>query len=123
MTADLLARRFAPKGGISLRRMQIEPETGDTVRCRVDMIVDEQAVGLETSAPGAIGAMSELLHGLGAGVEIVSLYHQQDGAHIAAYLLCERDGRRCWAYGRAGTGDEATARALVSAANQLTGRA
>ncbi|MFT3660337.1 MAG: hypothetical protein QM809_02750 [Gordonia sp. (in: high G+C Gram-positive bacteria)] len=122
MTAEILTGAFAPQGAIALRQMHVEPETGDTVRCRVGLIIDQQPVDLETSAPGAIGAMSELLYGLGAGVEIVSLHHQNDGAYIAAYLRCRRDGRTCWAYGRAHTGDEATARALISAANQLTDR-
>lgn len=114
---------FAPRGSITLSHLSVEPETADTIRCRVGLVVDQQAIDLEASAPGAIGAMTELLYRLGAGVEITSLSHQPDDGFIAANLRCRRDGRECNAYGRAATGDEATAHALVSAANQLTGRA
>lgn len=119
MTAESFHRAFAPQGEITLRELLVEPGGADTVVCRARLTVGRRAMDLETSAPGTIGAMSEMLHGLGAGVEIVSLYQQPDGAHVAAYLLCERAGRRCWSYGRAATGDEATVRALIAAANQL----
>ncbi len=119
MTAETFRRAFAPQGAIALHELQVAPADADTVVCRARLTVGRRALDLETRAPGTIGAMSEILYGLGAGVEIVSLYQQPDGAHVAAYLLCERDGRRCWSYGRAATGDEATVRALISAANQL----
>lgn len=107
------------RGAIALQQLRLEPDTGDTVRCYADLLVDDQALHLESTASGAIGALSELLHGLDAGVEIVTFYQQHDGERIAVYLLCARKGERCWAYGRATTGDEAVARALISAANQL----
>lgn len=122
MSAATFAGAFAPQGAISLQQLHIEPEPGDAIRCRATLTVDQRPIDLETSAFGTIGAMSEMLYGIGAGVEIVSLYHQPDGAQVAAYLLCRRDGEQCWSYGRAATGDEATVRALIAAANQLTGR-
>ncbi|MFT3716230.1 MAG: hypothetical protein QM774_09865 [Gordonia sp. (in: high G+C Gram-positive bacteria)] len=107
---------------IALEGLNVEPDTADTVLCRARLLVDRRALDLEATAPGPIGAMSEMLYGLGAGVEIVSLYHQPDGADVAAYVQCERNGRRCWSYGRARTGAEATVRALIAGANELTGR-
>ncbi|GAA4755453.1 hypothetical protein MUG78_07450 [Gordonia alkaliphila] len=122
MSAERFASAFAPSGSITLQHLQIHTEVGDTVRCRATLIVDQRELHLETSAHGTIGAMSEMLYGLGLGVEIVGLYHQNDGAEVTAYLQCLRDGERCWSYGRAATGDEATVHALIAAANQLTGR-
>lgn len=122
MSPDRFEGAFAPPGLIDLHRLHVEPEPGDTVRCRVSLTVDQQLIHLETTAYGTIGAISELLYGLDVGVEIVSLYQQNDGDQVAAYLQCARDGQRCWSYGRAPAGDEATVRALISAANQLTGR-
>lgn len=119
MTTDQLEGTFAPRGTITLERLASQPGPGDVVRCQATLTVDARPLQLEAEAFGTIGAMSEMLYGLGAGVEIISLYHQKDGAQVAAYLQCERDGQRCWAYGRAATGDEATVRALISAANQL----
>lgn len=121
MTTDLLDAPFPP-GAIALQQLHIESEPGDSIVCRARLSVDQRSVDLETSAFGTISAMSEMLYEIGAGVEILSLYHQPDGARTTAYLLCRRDGEQCWAYGRAATGDEATVRALISAANQLTGR-
>lgn len=117
-------------GPITLERLHTEPEPGDAIHCRATLTVDERLVDMEATAFGTIGAMSEMLYGLGAGVEIVSLYHQNEGpaapdgsgGEVSAYLMCRRDGACCWAHGRAATGDEATIRALISAANQLTGR-
>lgn len=122
MSADRFDAAFAPRGAIALRRLHVEPEAGDSVLCRVSLTVDHQPMDLEVSALGTIGAISELLYGLDAGVEIVALYQQHHDGQVAAYLQCARDGQRCWSYGRADGGDEATARALISAANQLTGR-
>lgn len=119
MTTDHFESTFAPRGTIALQQLDTRPGPGDTVCCAATLTVDSRPHHLEAEAFGTIGAMSEMLYGLGAGVEIVSLYHQNDGTQIAAYLQCERDSKRCWAYGRAATGDEATVRALISAANQL----
>ncbi|WP_024332950.1 hypothetical protein [Gordonia hirsuta] len=119
MSAARFEGAYAPRGTIALQQLRTEPGPGDSVHCRATLTVGQQPLHLEASAFGAIGAMSEMLYGLGAGVEIVSLYHQRDGRQVAAYLRCERDGRQCWAYGLADTGDEATVRALISAANQL----
>ena len=122
MTTAHFDAAFAPDGTIALQGLQVQPHTDDTVRCRASLTVDKCALDLESTGPGTIGAMSEMLYGLGVGVEIVSLYHQQDGDQTAAYLQCTRNGERCWAYGRAASGEEATVRALIAAANQLTGR-
>ncbi|GAA3953863.1 hypothetical protein [Gordonia caeni] len=122
MSTDRFDAAFSPRGAIDLRQLHVEPEAGDSVRCRVSLTVDHQPVDLEVSALGTIGAISELLYGLDAGVEIVALYQQDDDGQVAAYLQCARGEQRCWSYGRAAGGDEATVRALISAANQLTGR-
>lgn len=122
MNAERFDDAYAPAGAITLRHLQIHDEMGDTVRCLATLTVDHRDLHLETSAHGTIGAVSEMLYGLGFGVEIVGLYHQTDGAEVTAYLQCTRDGEQCWSYGRAANGDEATVHALIAAANQLTGR-
>ena len=119
MTSARFAATFAPAGAIALHDLQITDDGDDSVRCRARLRIHSRTETREASAHGTIRAMTEILHDLGAGVEIVSLYHQQDGDQIAAYLLCERDGERCWAYGRAPRGDDATIAALIAGANQL----
>lgn len=119
MTGQRLSAAYCPDGAIALHELEVEPDAGYSVRCRARLALRGRTEYREASAHGAISAMSEILYGLNAGVEIVSLHHQHDGAGTAAYLLCERDGRQCWAYGRGTDGDEATIAALVAGANQL----
>lgn len=113
------AAAYAPAGRYRLHQLSVEAGADDLVTCRAMISDAGHELDLQARATGPIGAMTEILYDLNAGVEIVSLHQQREGDGIATYLLCERDGRRCWAFGRATTGDEATARALVAGANQL----
>ncbi|WP_026917604.1 hypothetical protein [Gordonia shandongensis] len=110
---------FAPHGMLALRDLSIEAAPGDTVVCRARFSAGPRDFDLSATASGPIGAMSEMLYGMGAGVEIVSLSQQDDDGQVTTYLLCERDSRRCWSYGRARRGDESAVHALIAGANQL----
>ncbi|WP_353107700.1 hypothetical protein [Gordonia sp. (in: high G+C Gram-positive bacteria)] len=120
MTTASFNNTYAPTGAISLDDLRIEPSAADMVRCTANVTVAARTVSLEATAAGTIGAMTSMLYDIGAGVEIMSFYQQTEGAEIITYLLCDRDGDRCWSYGRGRTGDESAVNALISGANQLT---
>ncbi|MFT4086008.1 MAG: hypothetical protein QM658_02460 [Gordonia sp. (in: high G+C Gram-positive bacteria)] len=125
MTTAAFEQAYAAPGALTLRRFEVEPDLGDMVTCRALLSShhDDREIDRAATAYGPIGAMSEILYGLNAGVEIVSFYTQPDGDQVAAYLQCTRDSARCWAFGRGRTSAEAAARALISASNQLAGPA
>ncbi|AUH67210.1 MULTISPECIES: hypothetical protein [Gordonia] len=119
MTTSSFDQTYAPAGDIALEAITIEPGRGDTVTCRARINLGRRCHDVSATAVGAIGAMTEVLYALGAGVEIVSLYQHQEDGETVTYLLCERDLHRSWSYGRGRTGDEATINALIAGANQL----
>lgn len=119
MTTQNFHQTFAPDGQIALHAMSVEPDRGDTVRCRARISLGKRSHDVSVTAIGTISAMSEILYGLGAGVEIVSLSQEQIGDETVTYLRCERDAQQCWSYGRGRTGDEAAVNALIAGANQL----
>lgn len=119
MTTASFDKTYAPTGAISLDDLRIEPGASDMVRCTADIRVAARTISLEATATGTIGAMTSMLYDIGAGVEIMSFYQQTEGEQVITYLLCDRDGDRCWSYGRGSTGDESAVNALISGANQL----
>lgn len=121
MTTANFDTTYAPDGDIALQTMSIEPDRADTVTCRARLTLGRRSHDVTATATGTIGAMTEILYALGAGVEIVSLYQEQDGDETVTYLLCERDSRQIRSYGRGRNGDEATVNALIAGANQLAG--
>ncbi|EGD53791.1 hypothetical protein [Gordonia neofelifaecis] len=119
MTTQRFDETYAPAGVIALEAMSIEPDRGDTVTCRARINLGKRTHDVSATAVGSIGAMTEMLYALGAGVEIAALCQHQDDGEVVTYLLCLRDTRQCWSYGRGRTGDEATINALIAGANQL----
>lgn len=120
MTTQNFDQTFAPDGRIALHTLSVEPTRGDTVTCRARITLGKRSHDVSATAVGTIGAMTEMLYALGAGVEILSLSQEQMGDETVTYLQCERNSRRCWSYGRGRSGDEATVNALIAGANQLS---
>lgn len=120
MTTANFDQTFAPDGQIALHSMSVEPARGDTVTCRARISLGRHAHDVSATAVGTIGAMTEMLYRLGAGVEIVTLSQERIDDEVVTYLRCERDARQCLSYGRGRTGDEATVNALIAGANQLS---
>ena len=104
---------------IRLGAWSMTPAPSDMVECRATVAYADRIMSLSATATGPIGAMTSMLYDMGAGVSIVTLHQRQTEAGYAAFLLCERDNRQCWAYGDGSTGDEANVNALVAGANQL----
>ncbi|MDG3011364.1 2-isopropylmalate synthase [Rhodococcus sp. D2-41] len=73
------------------------------------------------TAPGAISAMTAMLSDAGFGLEILQFHQQQTSDGTATFVECEHEGRRRWAMGLAGSGEESSLRALVAGANRLQG--
>lgn len=73
------------------------------------------------TAPGAISAMTSMLSDAGFGLEILQFHQQQTADGTATFVECEHEGRRRWAMGLAGSGEESSLRALVAGANRFQG--
>lgn len=110
---------YAGAGMIRLGSLTITPAPADMVECRATIAFDHRIMSLSAKAPGPVGAMTSILHDMGAHIAIVTLHQRQTDDGFSAFLLCERDNRQCWAYGDGATGDEANVRALVAGANRL----
>lgn len=119
MSTQSFEHTYCPHGAIALRDFTVEPTRGDTVTCHARITSGTREQTLTATAVGAIGAMTEMLYGMGAGVEIVSLSQHVEGDDTIVYLLCERNGRQSWSYGRGRASDEAAVNALIAGANQL----
>ena len=120
MTTAGFDTTYAPTGAIVLHEMNVESTRADLVRCTARIEFGARTVVLEATASGIIGAMSDILHDLGVGVEIVEFSQHIDEDEVTTYLLCDAGGRRCWSYGIGGTVDESAVAALLSGANQLS---
>ena len=77
---------------------------------------DASAVRAQTVASGAIAACSEMLHGLGYGIEIERFHQHHRGSTWATMLYCSADGGAgAWAIGFGENSAEASVKAMLSA--------
>lgn len=119
MTFDEFTDSFGATGTIRLGTWSLAPAPADMVEFRATMAYADRIMSLSATSTGPIGAMTSILHDLGAPVFVVTLHQRPTDNGFAAFLLCERDDRQCWAYGAGATGDEANVNALIAGANQL----
>ncbi|AZG47503.1 hypothetical protein [Gordonia insulae] len=119
MTWQGFTDEYAPTGGIRLGAWSVEAGREDMVTCRATIADADRIVSLQASASGPIGAMTSMLHDIGAPVQIVRLHQRSVDGVITTFLLCERDDRQCWAYGSGDSADEANVNALIAGANRL----
>ncbi|MGX7695304.1 hypothetical protein [Gordonia polyisoprenivorans] len=122
MTWQEFTEVYADTGTIRLGSLSITPAPADMIECRATMAFADRIMSMSATATGPVGAMTSILHDLGAPVSIVSLHQRPTDRGFAAFLLCERDDRQCWAYGDGATGDEANVNALIAGANRLLPR-
>ena len=81
---------------------------------------DASAVRAQTIASGAIAACSEMLHGLGYGIEIERFHQHHRGSTWATMLYCSADGGAgAWAIGFGENSAEASVKAMLSAIARL----
>ena len=82
---------------------------------------DASAVRAQTTASGAIAACSEMLHGLGFGIEIERFHQHHRGSTWATMLFCTTGGNPAgaWAIGFGENSAEASVRAMLSAIARL----
>ncbi|NDZ97631.1 hypothetical protein G3I13_21405 [Streptomyces sp. SID6673] len=119
MTWQGFTDRYAPTGAIRLGSLRIETGRDDMVTCHATIAFADRIMSLQASAVGPIGAMTSMLHDIGAPIQIVSLHQREVSGTVTTFLLCESDDRQCWAYGDGNTGDEANVNALIAGANRL----
>ncbi|MGV9712615.1 hypothetical protein ACWDTI_18365 [Gordonia sp. NPDC003424] len=114
---------YTPRGTIRLGSWTVEPARQDMVTCHATIAFADRIMSLQAQSTGPIGAMTSMLHDIGAPVQIVRLHQREVDGTITTYLLCENDDRQCWACGTGHTGDEANVNALIAGANRLLARA
>ncbi|WP_309249737.1 2-isopropylmalate synthase [Gordonia mangrovi] len=110
---------YAPTGAIRLGTWSVRRARQDMVTCQATFAHTDRIISLQATAAGTIGAMTSMLHDIGAPVQIVGLHQREIAGTVTTFLLCEHDDRRCWAYGTGPTPDESNVRALVAGANRL----
>ncbi|MDL9938392.1 hypothetical protein QSJ18_16700 [Gordonia sp. ABSL1-1] len=119
MSPETFTARYAPAGRIRLGSFSAQTCHGDLVECRATVATGDRIRSLRAVASGRIGAMTSMLHDIGATISIVSSHQRPTESGMAAFLLCERDGRQMWAYGDGADCDEANVNALIAGANRL----
>lgn len=82
---------------------------------------DASAVRAQATASGAIAACSEMLHGLGYGIEIERFHQHHRGSTWATMLYCTTGGNPegAWAIGLGENSAEASVKAMLSAVARL----
>jgi hypothetical protein len=120
MSWTAFADTYAPTSGpIRLGNWSSSRAPQDLLLCRATIATRDTICSLTTTASGPIGALTDMLYRLGAGVEIVSLHQYDLPGTVATFLLCARDGRRTWSMGEGQTGEDSALSALIAAANRL----
>ncbi|MGC4933527.1 hypothetical protein ACLQ3C_07575 [Gordonia sp. DT30] len=122
MTWDEFTDVYGATGTIRLGSLSITPAPADMIECRATMACADRIMSLSARATGPVGAMTSILHDMGARVGILTLRQRRTDEGFATFLLCEGDDRQCWAYGAGATGDEANINALIAGANRLLPR-
>ncbi|MET9201094.1 hypothetical protein [Gordonia sp. NPDC003585] len=119
MTFPEFIDHYSPGGSIRLGSWSMEPTHHDLVECRATFALEDRIMSLSAVASGPVGAMTSMLHEIGAPISIVKSHQRVSDGQITAFLLCERDDRQVWALGDGTTCDEANVNALVAGANRL----
>ncbi|GAB08026.1 hypothetical protein GII30_20735 [Gordonia amarae] len=119
MTWEDFTDQYSGDGHIRLAAYSTKPADRDMIDCQATLAVADDLFSLRATATGPVGAMTSILHDIGAPVAIVELRQRKTDDAFATYLLCEHNGTRRWAYGTGTTGDDANVNALVAGANRL----
>lgn len=119
MTWQEFTDEYGGSGSIRLGAWSVAPQAADMVECRATIACDDRIMSASATASGPVGAMTSILHDIGAPVQIVQFHQRRTDGHITTILLCENGNRQCWAYGDGTTSDEASLNALVAGANRL----
>ncbi|NDK89175.1 hypothetical protein GYA93_06200 [Gordonia desulfuricans] len=110
---------FGGTGAIRLGSWSLNPAPADMIECRATIAYADRIMSMSATATGPVGAMTSILHEMGAPVQVVSVHQRQTDDGITAFMLCEHNHRQCWVYGDGATADEANVNALVAGANRL----
>lgn len=92
MTWKDFTDHYTGDGHIRLDAFHTSPARGDMIDCRATLVVDDDLLSLHATATGPVGAMTSILHDIGAPVAIVELRQRRTDNAFATYLLCEHNG-------------------------------
>ncbi|MFE0751378.1 hypothetical protein [Gordonia sp. NPDC058843] len=119
MTWQEFTDEYSRGGTIRLGSWSVASCSGDLVECRATLAIADRIMSCSAVAAGPVGAMTSILHDIGAPVQIVRLHQRVVDDVVTTFLLCENDGRQTWAVGEGSSSDEANVQALVAGANRL----
>ncbi|MCG7635404.1 MULTISPECIES: hypothetical protein [Gordonia] len=119
MTWQEFTDEYSRGGAIRLGSWSVVSCPGDLVECRATLAIADRIRSCSAVAAGPVGAMTSILHDVGAPVQIVRLHQRVVDGVVTTFLLCENDGRQAWAAGEGASGDEANVHALIAGANRL----
>lgn len=112
---------YAPTSGpLRLGTWSADRGADDLLFCQATIADGDRISALAATASGPIGALSDMLYQLGAGVEISDLHQYDQAGGVTTLLHCERNGRRTWSMGSGTTGESSALAALIAAANRLS---
>jgi hypothetical protein len=112
---------YAPTSGpLRLGNWSADRGADDLLFCQATIADGDRISAMTTTASGPIGALSDMLYQLGAGVEISDLHQYDRSGGVITLLHCERSGRRTWSMGSGTTGEDSALAALIAAANRLS---
>lgn len=121
MSWSTFTSTYAPTSGpIRLGSWTADRGADDLLFCRATIADGDTISALTATAPGPIGALTDMLYQLGAGLEIVCIHQYDHADGVTTILRCDRDGRRIWAMGTGTSGEDSTLGALIAAANRLS---
>ncbi|GGB41938.1 2-isopropylmalate synthase [Gordonia jinhuaensis] len=106
-------------GPLRLGAWTTRPAASDMVECDATLARGDQIVAMRERAAGPIGALTSMLHRLGASVEVRALHQRETSAGVTTFLLCACEGRLAWSMGSAADAEGSGIRALIAGANRL----
>lgn len=121
MSWSAFTSTYAPTSGpIRLGSWTADRGADDLLFCQATIADGDSITALAATASGPIGALTDMLYQLGAGLEIADLHQYDHAGGVTTLLRCERDGRRTWSMGSGDNGEDSALAALIAAANRLS---
>ncbi|HEY9314719.1 2-isopropylmalate synthase [Williamsia sp.] len=121
MSWSTFTSTFAPTSGpIRLGSWTSDRGPDDLLFCRATIADGDTISALTATASGPIGALTDMLYQLGAGLEIISIHQYDHAGAVVIFLRCNRDGRQTWAMGTGTNSEDSSLGALIAAANRLS---
>lgn len=110
---------YAPQGGpVRLGGWSDERLAAGRRRYEATIAVGDTIFASAATACGPIAAMTEMLHGLGFQIEILSFHRYDFGDTSITFLLCRSGDETAWVMGAGDDATESSLRAMIAGINR-----